>query len=395
MTNQHYSVHLSIASSSEIERTAQRLKTTREEFLATGILPQHPPRPMILESWLRCRAMQVNPSLRYAPLAVTPEVQLTHLREASQLLMRAARPVMSHLSDFLADSGYVIVLSDADGCLLKVIGDAGVRRRLASIDFVPGGDWSEAAAGTNALGTALADGHVVQLLGAEHYCAGWQDLTCTAAPIRHPLSGEIMGILDVTGNYRLVRPFLTSFIATMALQVQQEMRSLLTPTRKGKCQAKFPTVPLSVPSETSSAQFSINAGIQQTGEDAHRTATGDGVHSLPRIQERRVHTATLLAAALSAISASLDVDITLEKVAEQTAHLLRLESASVCLLGESNEIVLLQTWSRQYVWGSKSRHALDALLVQSKVLSLIRERGEPIVLVDVLTSVLLPAALVE
>ena len=85
--------------------------------------------------------MQVNPSLRYAPLAVTHEVQLTHLREASQLLMRAAYPVMSHLSDFLADSGYIIVLSDADGCLLEVIGDAGVRRSLARIDFVSGGDW--------------------------------------------------------------------------------------------------------------------------------------------------------------------------------------------------------------------------------------------------------------
>ncbi len=238
MTNQRHPVHLSIASSSEIEQTARQLKAIREEFLTTGILSQHPPRPMILESWRRCHAMQVNPSLRYAPLAVTHEVQLCHLREASQLVMRAARPVMSHLADFLADSGYVIVLSDADGCLLEVIGDAGVRRRLASIDFVPGGDWSESAAGTNALGTAIADGHVVQLLGAEHYCSGWQDLTCTAAPIRHPLSSEIMGILDVTGNYRLIRPFLSSFIAAMALQVQQEMRKLLTPTRKGNCLLK-------------------------------------------------------------------------------------------------------------------------------------------------------------
>src|SRR5215469_9104210 len=234
MTNQRHPVHLSIASSSEIEHTARQLKATREEFLSTGLLSQHPPRPIILESWRRCCAMQVNPSRSCAPLAVTHEVQLCHLREASQVLMRAARPVMSHLCDFLADSGYVIVLSDADGCLLEVTGDAGARRRLARIDFVPGGDWSESAAGTNALGTALVDGHVVQLLGAEHYCAGWQDLTCTAAPIRHPLSGDIMGILDVTGDYRLIRPFLSGFIAAMALQVQQEMRELLTPTRKVK-----------------------------------------------------------------------------------------------------------------------------------------------------------------
>src|SRR5258708_3895457 len=241
MTNQRHPVHLSIASSSEIEHTARQLKATREEFLTTGILPQHPPRPMILESWRRCHALRVNPSLRYAPLAVTHEVQLYHLREASQLVVRAARPVMSRLSDFLADSGYVIVLSDADGCLLEVTGDAGVCRRLASIDFVPGGDWSEAAAGTNALGTAIADGHLVQLLGAEHYCSGSQELTCTAAPIRHPLSGEIMGILDVTGNYRLIRPFLSGFLAAMPLQVQQKRRELLTPPRTHNFPATFHT----------------------------------------------------------------------------------------------------------------------------------------------------------
>ena len=118
MTNQRYPVHLSIASSAEIEDTACRLKATREEFLVTGGLLQHPPRQMILESWRRCRAMQVNPSLRHAPLAISHEVELRRLREESQLLLRAARPVMSHLSDFLADAGYVIVLSDANGRLL-------------------------------------------------------------------------------------------------------------------------------------------------------------------------------------------------------------------------------------------------------------------------------------
>jgi GAF domain-containing protein len=397
MTNQRHPVHLSIASSSEIKQTARQLKGIREEFLTIGILSQHPPRPMILESWRRCHAMQVNPSLRYAPLAVTHEVQLCHLREASQLVMRAARPVMSYLSGFLADSGYVIVLSDADGCLLEVIGDAGVRRRLASIDFVPGGDWSEAAAGTNALGTAIADGHVVQLLGAEHYCSGWQDLTCTAAPIRHPLSSEIMGILDVTGNYRLIRPFLSSFIAAMALQVQQEMRELLTPIRKVKFQAKFQTAPFSSSRRTSSRAFTMNTDRKQhrTGEDVLGTSTGDDLRSLLRMQKKRVHNAERLAAAVSAISASLDIDVTLEKIAEHTAHLLRLESTSACLFDESGEMVSLHTWSKADGRQSGFPHGLEALLRQSKAVSLIRERGEPVVIDDVLTSVILPASLLE
>src|SRR6266446_7981580 len=228
MTSQLYRVNLSIASPSEIERTARQLREIREGFLTTGSLATHSPRPLILDSWQRCHSMHVNPSRRFAPLAVARESQLYQLREANDLLIRATHSVMGRLTDFLADSGYVIVLSDAKGCLLDVLGDAGIRRRLARIDFVPGGDWSEAAAGTNAIGTALADGHVVQLMAAEHYCDGWQDLTCTAAPIRHPVTNEIVGILDVTGDYHLIRPFLTSFLAAAALETRQRLHLLLS-----------------------------------------------------------------------------------------------------------------------------------------------------------------------
>ena len=131
MTNQLYRVNLSIASPSEIERTARQLRAIREGFLTTGSLAMRTPRPMILESWQRCRALDVNPSRRYAPLAVAREAQLYHVREANELLIRATRSVIDRLTDFLADSGYVIVLSDAKGCLLDVIGDTNIRRRLA------------------------------------------------------------------------------------------------------------------------------------------------------------------------------------------------------------------------------------------------------------------------
>src|SRR5229473_2259925 len=142
MTNQRHHMNLSIASPTEIERTAQQLRTIREKFLTTGNLAAIPtiPRPIILNSWQRCNTLHVNPGQRFAPLAIAREAQLYNLREANELLIRATRSVMSHLTDFLAGSGYVIVLSDANGCLLDVLGDAAIRRRLARIDFVPGGN---------------------------------------------------------------------------------------------------------------------------------------------------------------------------------------------------------------------------------------------------------------
>src|SRR2546428_559198 len=118
MTMQPHRVKLSIASPSEIERTARQLMAIREDFLSTGSLALWSPRPLILDSWQRCRLLHVNPSRRCAPLAVTRETQLAQLREANALLIRAARPVVKQLMDFLAASGYVIVLSDVQGCLL-------------------------------------------------------------------------------------------------------------------------------------------------------------------------------------------------------------------------------------------------------------------------------------
>src|SRR2546430_16888700 len=126
MTMQPHRVNLSISSPSEIERTARQLMAIREDFLGTGSLASWSPRPLILDSWQRCRVLHVNPSRRCAPLAIAREIQLHKLREANALLIRAAQPVMNQLVDFLASSGYVVVLSDVQGCLLHVVGDVAI-----------------------------------------------------------------------------------------------------------------------------------------------------------------------------------------------------------------------------------------------------------------------------
>ena len=397
MPNQLYRANLSIASPSEIERTARQLRVIREEFLTTGALAMYTPRSIILESWQRCNDLQVNPSRRCAPLAIAREAQLSNLRNANELLRLATRSVMGRLTDFLADSGYVIVLSDAKGCLLDVVGDAGIRRRLARIDFITGGNWSEAAAGTNAIGTALADGHIVQLMGAEHFCDGWQDLTCTAAPIRHPFTSEIIGILDVTGAYHLIRPFLTNSLAVAAVDIQQQLQTLLITTRG--VPTHFLGTTTSFPSNTSPHEINMNNNTSQHHRDEGTrfiaSPTVDDMRCQLNLQERRACDAERLAAAAGAISASLDVDITLEKVAEQTAQLFQLEAAATCLFDEIDGGISLRIWSKRNTQLSFDIHSLEALLTRTEAFSLIQERGEPVIIDDVHTSSLLPATLVE
>lgn len=399
---QQHRVHLSIASPVEIERTAQQLITIREGFLSTGSLKLWTPRPLILDSWQRCRTLQVNPSRRYAPLAVTRETQLDQLRETNAPLIRAAQPIMIHLIDFLAGSGYVVVLSDVQGCLLDVVGDPAICRRLARIDFVPGGNWSEAAAGTNAIGTALADGHIVQLMAAEHYCDGWQDLTCTAVPIRHPFTNDVIGILDVTGDYRLIRSFLTSFLARAALEIKQRLHTLLAPLPHERRPDGLYHIPMRFFEEIGT-RYEHHMPTASIPRHPHTTTNAEIINATPvadiqsqlNRQERRAYEAERLAAATGIISASLDLDITIEKVVEQVAHLLYVERAGVLLLNEEDGIVSIYIRPALFPSRPLQSRTLGTLLKQTDAFVLIRERGEPVVINDTLYSTLVPPSLVD
>jgi DNA-binding XRE family transcriptional regulator len=217
---------LTIGSISEIEHTAQRLASLRDTFLSKGSEQPLPLRERIVNSWTRCLATGVDPGLRLAALSITRDAQLVELREENERLLRAARGVVAHLSNELADSGYAIVLVDRNGCILDLSGDDDVRRTLARRAFVPGGLWTEAAAGTNAIGTALADGRPLQLLAGEHLCDGWQDFSCTAAPIRDPRTFEIVGLIDITGSYKLIRSHLLPLVMQCAHLIEEELTLL-------------------------------------------------------------------------------------------------------------------------------------------------------------------------
>ncbi len=400
MIRQIQRINLSIASPLEIEHTARQLTAVREDFLNTGSLDLWTPRPLILDSWQRCRLLRVNPSQRYAPLAISREAQLMQLREENALLIQAAHPVMQRLTHFLTDSGYVTVLSDAHGCLLDVLGDTTIRRRLARIDFVPGGNWSEAAAGTNAIGTALTDGHMVQLMGAEHYCDGWQDLTCTAAPIRHPLTNQIIGILDVTGNYRLIRSFLTNFLATAVLEIKQRLHLLLSSHYQSEWQRRYYSPPdrfvdgaiRGIGRVASQIEIDTMSEIpypEPSNVPIRGQSPADEIQLRLNLQERRAQDAEALAAAAGAISSSLDLQTTLEKVVEQIAHLLQAERAGIHLFDEENGTISIRASTTQLPFRLEKPDVISALLKDEQTVSLIRDRGEPVVIDDILISAFL------
>jgi transcriptional regulator of acetoin/glycerol metabolism len=157
--------------------------------------------PWLAASWARSQAHGLALQGRPPGAPHASGAQLAQALEHRRTLLAQAQPVMAFLNEQIGDSGCLVMLADPQGMLLHALGDARFADRAARVALRPGAIWSEQWRGTNAIGTALADGVAVEVHGAEHYLERNGFLTCAAAPISDP-QGVLLGVLDISGDRR-------------------------------------------------------------------------------------------------------------------------------------------------------------------------------------------------
>lgn len=201
---------------------ARELKRAWEQFLGDGQLEAV--RTPIADSWRRSQTAGVDPSGRHlAP--VLADADETSARWDVHPLAAAVPLIEDSLAAVADESAHLIVVSDAEGLLLWIGGNARVRLAAAdSMNFTEGALWSENGAGTNAIGTALAADHAVQVFAAEHFNEVVQSWTCAAAPVHDPETGQLLGIIDLTGKMTTVHPHSLALASTTARAVESQLR---------------------------------------------------------------------------------------------------------------------------------------------------------------------------
>jgi transcriptional regulator of acetoin/glycerol metabolism len=183
------------------EQTARRgfLDKAWHSFVADGIeidgLSED-----IIRSWRRARdTYGIDPGQRRCSRLLTPS-ELAHKREQGDVY-RIALPVLEEFGAQLAASQSVLTFFDAQGWMLSIGGDPRTADRVAEINFCPGANWREESVGTNGPGTALRERRPVEVFASEHFVEAWQGWNCSAAPILAPGSGELLGLVDITGPW--------------------------------------------------------------------------------------------------------------------------------------------------------------------------------------------------
>lgn len=150
--------------------------------------------------------------------------QLRQRRGEVDRLLHIATPKLDQLFGLVGHSGCMVLLTDAEGVVLD--------QRCADADeqvfqkwgLWQGADWSEAAQGTNGIGTCLAEQRQLTIHLDEHFFTRNAAMSCMGAPIYGP-DGSTLGALDVSSARSDQTETFNRLISAMVVQTARHIET--------------------------------------------------------------------------------------------------------------------------------------------------------------------------
>lgn len=188
----------------------------REQFLNGRQLRPGLVRQPILASWARSRQLHV----RADQLELGNESDCA--RESP--LLQVAAPVVQTFAQRWVNEPMSLILCNGDGVVLaRRTGDSALEQHLNRVWLAPGFSYAESNVGTNGIGTTLESRGPAHVFGHEHYIEHLEELACAGAPIRHPLTGRVVGVLDLTCWRRDAGALMIGEAAAIAGRIEQQL----------------------------------------------------------------------------------------------------------------------------------------------------------------------------
>ncbi|TKH24521.1 sigma-54-dependent Fis family transcriptional regulator [Bacillus cereus] len=193
---------------------------TWKKFINEGVLDSNRINERISESWHRCKQANVNPHMNKSQKILSSNF-FQDQKKKSEIFLDIAIPQIQNMRKTIDELQMMALLIDPDGYVLSLSGNKQTLKRAKHINFIEGVKWTEAAVGTNAIGTALEIEEAIMISGTEHYSVVSHSWSCAAAPI-HNDDGKLIGILDFSCPIEFSHPYMLGMVTSIAHAIERE-----------------------------------------------------------------------------------------------------------------------------------------------------------------------------
>lgn len=210
--------NIAIESVNKINEKKKELEEYWDQFVNSNQKPDNL-REKVYQSWKRSQNHGVNPHQKQSSIKLSDD-KLAELIYHSKVY-NVSQPILKELEKQTRGTKHLLTLCDNKGTIIYLQGDDKILNTAGDMNFIQGADWSEKTAGSNAIGTCIVTQQPIQFFSYEHYCKGVHPWTCSAAPIKDPLTGEMLGVFDLTGPNNFVQPHSLGLAQSISFLIQQ------------------------------------------------------------------------------------------------------------------------------------------------------------------------------
>ncbi|MGY4103485.1 sigma-54-dependent Fis family transcriptional regulator [Nocardia sp. R16R-3T] len=175
-------------------------------------------RPEIADAWKRATLFGLDPGMRVRETRFVPDF------ERRSRLSTAARPILDRMMDELAETKFSVLLTDRTARIIdRRVAQPQLNTVLDSVLAAPGFQYLEESSGTNALATAYELRQPIAVTGDEHFLEALRQFCCYGAPIVHPITRRVEGVLDITGTIEQSSALLGPFLMRAVQDIEQRL----------------------------------------------------------------------------------------------------------------------------------------------------------------------------
>ncbi|KJY85067.1 Fis family transcriptional regulator [Vibrio galatheae] len=177
---------------------------------------------MIENSWQRCREAGLvhnsNPIIEME----TGQAFSHTLEEHQGLLTTTQQKVLPFYDSLLANSNCLITLANSNGQVLNSWGEQRFFSQRQPQVFQNGVHWQEGLIGTNAIGTALETGSIVQVFHDEHFLTSNRFMTGSAAPL-FDADRKMAGVLSISSDAYMPTSHTLGMVKLMSQAIENQL----------------------------------------------------------------------------------------------------------------------------------------------------------------------------
>ena len=192
----------------------QALELARDHFIESGVV-SGTVREVVGQSWQRSTQAGVNPELVEPAYAAGLGESDLHVLVGH---------VLQSVANQLGDEPVSMIFADQLGRVIhRVCTDSALGRRLEQVSLAPGFTYAEESVGTNGIGTTLLTRTPTLIVGSEHFTEPLMGFACAGAPVHHPISGALVGVLDLTCAAGVSNGLLLTYAKSIAERIETEI----------------------------------------------------------------------------------------------------------------------------------------------------------------------------